>query len=83
MFSLLVLACMAHECGFLVMIYHWHGGLHRFTTNFPSLSISQIAMVLWVHLLLFSSWFSCSYAYDSGFCATFLGLQFRSVPKTP
>jgi len=25
MISLLVLACMAHACGFLVMICHWHG----------------------------------------------------------
>ena len=33
MLSSLVLACMAHACGFLVMIYYWHGGL-------PSLAIS-------------------------------------------
>ena len=25
MFSSLVLACMAYECGLLVMIFHWHG----------------------------------------------------------
>jgi len=54
MFSSLVLACMAYACSFLVMICHWHG------VDFPSLSISWIAMVLWV-LLLFSGWFSYTF----------------------
>ena len=53
MFSSLVLACMPYACGLLVMIYHWHGGLPRLTMDFPSLSISRIAMVLWVHLFVF------------------------------
>jgi len=29
----LVLACMAHACGFLVVIYHWHGGFHILTVD--------------------------------------------------
>jgi len=29
MISSLVLASMAYACGFLVVIYHWHGGLPR------------------------------------------------------
>jgi len=51
MFSLLVLACMAHACGFLAMICHWHGGFPGLTLVFRSLSISWIAMALGVLLL--------------------------------
>ena len=29
----LVLACMEHACGFLVVIYHWHGGLPGLTMD--------------------------------------------------
>jgi hypothetical protein len=50
---LLVLACMAYACGFLVMICHWHGGFPGLTVVFPSLSISWIAMVLWVFSFFF------------------------------
>ena len=53
MVSLLFLACMAYACSFLVMIFHWHGGLPELTMDFPSLSVSLIAMVLWVSFLLF------------------------------
>ena len=53
MFPSLVLACMTHACGFLVMIYHLHGGLPGLTEFLPNLSISWIAMVLWVSFLLF------------------------------
>lgn len=52
MFSSLVLACMAHACGLLVMIYHWHGGLPKLTMDLPSLAISWVAMVLWVHFFV-------------------------------
>ena len=48
MFYSLVLAFMVYACGFLVMICYWHGGFPRLTVDFPSLSISWIAMVLWV-----------------------------------
>ena len=37
MFSSLVLACMAHACGFLVVICHWHGGLSGLTVDFLAL----------------------------------------------
>lgn len=60
MISLLVLAWMVIASGFLVMVYHWQGRFAGLTVVLPSLAISQIAMVLWV-LLLFSSWFSCSF----------------------
>ena len=55
MFSLLVLACMAYACGFLVMICHWHGGFPGLTVDLPSLSISWIAMVI-VGLFLCFFW---------------------------
>jgi len=38
-FSSLVLVCMEHACGFLVIIYHWHGGLPGLTMGFPKLAI--------------------------------------------
>jgi len=60
MISLLFLACMTCECGFLVMICHWLGGLPGWTMVLPSLAISWIAMVLWV-LYLFLGWFSFSF----------------------
>ena len=53
MFSSLVLACMAYACGFLVMICHWHGGLLGLTVDLPSLTISWITMMLWVHFFVF------------------------------
>ena len=63
MFFLLELAYMAHTCGFLVKIYHCLGGFPRLTVDFPSLIISWIAMVLWVHFIVcFSGWFSCSFS---------------------
>jgi len=37
---------MEYACGYLVMIYLWHGGLPRLTVFLPSLAISWIA--LWV-----------------------------------
>lgn len=61
--SFLVLACMAHACGFLVMIFHWHGGLPRLTLVLPSLAISWIAMVLWVYLLFFLDGVHVPYGY--------------------
>ena len=60
MVSLLVLACRAHACGFLVMICQWHGGFLGLIVVLPSLVISWIVMVLWV-FSLFSSWCSCSF----------------------
>ena len=62
MISLLVLACVAYACGYLVMIYHWHGGLSRLIVALPSLFISWIVVMLWL-LLLFSGCFSCSFGY--------------------
>ena len=56
MVSLLVFACMVYACGFLVMIYHSHGGLPRLIVNFPHLSISWIALVLWVHFHCLFFW---------------------------
>ena len=53
MISLLVLACMAHACGFLVMICHWYGGFPRLIVVFPSLAISRISMMLWDSFFLF------------------------------
>ena len=44
MFSSLILACIAHACGFLVMICNWHGVLLGLTVDFPSLAISWISM---------------------------------------
>jgi len=38
MSSLLVLACSAYACGFLVMIFHWHGGMPGLTVDFLALS---------------------------------------------
>ena len=61
MISSLFLACMTYACGYLVMMYHWHGRFRGLTVVFPSLAISWIAMVLWVSFLLFSGWFSCSF----------------------
>ena len=49
-------------CGFFFMIYHWHGGLPRFTVDLPSLAISWITTVLWVHFIaFFSGWLSCDF----------------------
>jgi len=41
MISLLVLACISHARGFLVMICHWNGGFPGLTMIFPGLSISS------------------------------------------
>lgn len=53
MISLLVLACMEYSCGFLVMIYHWHGGIPGLTMDLLSVAISWIVTVLWVYFLFF------------------------------
>jgi len=53
MISFIVLACMAHGYGFLVMIFHWHGGLPGLTMVFPSLAISYVSKVLWVLYFFF------------------------------
>jgi len=37
MFPSLVLACMAYACGFLVVIYHWHGGFTRLKVDYVAL----------------------------------------------
>jgi len=63
MISLLFLACMAHACGFLVMIFHWLGVIPGLTMVFPSLSISWIAMVLWEYFPFFLGGFSCSFNF--------------------
>ena len=59
--SSLVLACMTHACGFLLMICHWHGGLIGLTMVLPRFSILWIAIVMWVSFHLFSGWSSCSF----------------------
>ena len=46
-------ACMAYACGLLVMICNLHGAFPRLTVDLPSLAISGIAMVLWVHSFIF------------------------------
>ena len=53
MFSSIFLACMIHACHLLVMICHWHGGFLALTVDFPSIETSWIAMVLWVHFIVF------------------------------
>lgn len=59
--SLIFFTCMAYACGFLVMIYHWHGGIPGLMVDLLSLAIFWITMVLWVSFLFFSSWFSYSF----------------------
>jgi len=57
MISLIVLVGMVYACGYLVMIFHWHGGLPGLTVVFPSIATSWIGMVLWVFSLDFSNWY--------------------------
>jgi len=59
MISSLVLACMAHACGLLVMIYHWHGGWSILTMDYLVLHLLDRHSDYGFTFIDFFCWFSC------------------------